>query len=215
MRVCENCESEHDGTYASGRFCSQKCSRCFSTKEKRKSINEKVSKTLTGSGNGDVELICKNCNSKFKVNWRKRKQTTCSVVCGSKNRFTNEYRFSLSSKLKAHYSIPENRNRLRDIGRKGGFGTKGFTKFGKRYESLLEKICYEYLEEMTINFEVHKQIPNSSKVSDIYLNDVDIWIEIDGINREKKQKWLSNEYQYWLEELKNLIGDINQNILEK
>jgi hypothetical protein len=48
MIKCENCEKEHNGSYGSGRFCSSKCARGFSTKEKRKEINEKVSKTLTG-----------------------------------------------------------------------------------------------------------------------------------------------------------------------
>ena len=41
--ICENCKKEHDGSYGSGRFCSSKCARAFSTKIKRKEINEKVS----------------------------------------------------------------------------------------------------------------------------------------------------------------------------
>lgn len=41
---CEYCNKQHDGTYGSGRFCSQQCARGFSTKAKRKEINEKVSK---------------------------------------------------------------------------------------------------------------------------------------------------------------------------
>ena len=45
---CEQCESTHDGSYGSGRFCTSKCARGFSTKEKRKSINEKVSSALGG-----------------------------------------------------------------------------------------------------------------------------------------------------------------------
>lgn len=45
---CENCNIVHDGKYASGRFCSYKCSRGFSTKNKRKEINEKISKSLSG-----------------------------------------------------------------------------------------------------------------------------------------------------------------------
>ncbi|MFW5988461.1 MAG: HNH endonuclease signature motif containing protein [bacterium] len=45
---CENCGNEHDGSYGSGRFCSSKCARGFSTKSKRKEINEKVSKSLRG-----------------------------------------------------------------------------------------------------------------------------------------------------------------------
>lgn len=47
MRNCENCGDVHQGEYGSGRFCSIKCSRGFSTKYKRKEINEKVSKKLS------------------------------------------------------------------------------------------------------------------------------------------------------------------------
>lgn len=45
---CNNCECEHDGSYGSGRFCSLKCARGFSTKAKRKEIAKKISLTLTG-----------------------------------------------------------------------------------------------------------------------------------------------------------------------
>ena len=45
---CENCDIGHKGEYGSARFCSAKCARSFSTKSKRKQINEKVSKALTG-----------------------------------------------------------------------------------------------------------------------------------------------------------------------
>jgi hypothetical protein len=48
---CENCKIEHRIEYGSGRFCSKKCARSFSTKSKRKEINEKVSKSLTGKSN--------------------------------------------------------------------------------------------------------------------------------------------------------------------
>jgi hypothetical protein len=43
---CEKCNQEHNGEYASGRFCSNKCAKSFSTKEKRSEINKKVSKTI-------------------------------------------------------------------------------------------------------------------------------------------------------------------------
>jgi len=45
---CENCGEKHNGEYGSGRFCSSKCARGFSTKAKRKEINEKVSNSLKG-----------------------------------------------------------------------------------------------------------------------------------------------------------------------
>lgn len=65
---CENCEVEHDGEYGSGRFCSSKCARAFSTKSKRSEINEKVSKTLTkgewnGIKNKQRVYECINCGS--------------------------------------------------------------------------------------------------------------------------------------------------------
>ena len=40
--ICENCEIDYDVVYGSGRFCCSKCARGFSTKAKRKEINEKV-----------------------------------------------------------------------------------------------------------------------------------------------------------------------------
>ena len=47
--ICENCKSEFEGKYSklsSGRFCSLKCARGFSTKLKRLEINKKVSETV-------------------------------------------------------------------------------------------------------------------------------------------------------------------------
>lgn len=46
--VCENCKCKLTTKYGSGRFCSEKCARGFSTKSKRKEINKKVSKALSG-----------------------------------------------------------------------------------------------------------------------------------------------------------------------
>ena len=54
---CEYCKKEHDGSYGSGRFCSGKCARGFSTKEKRQEINEKVSKKLSIDGLSKQEKI--------------------------------------------------------------------------------------------------------------------------------------------------------------
>jgi len=49
--TCETCNITHDGSYASGRFCSSKCARSFSSKEKRAEINAKVSNALKGKTN--------------------------------------------------------------------------------------------------------------------------------------------------------------------
>jgi predicted nucleic acid-binding Zn ribbon protein len=69
---CENCGNEHDGSYKTGRFCSEKCSKGFSTKEKRKEINDGLRKP-------PVNLVCVVCNGTFKYkNYRKK---TCSEEC--------------------------------------------------------------------------------------------------------------------------------------
>jgi len=73
MSICENCECEHDGIYGSGRFCSTKCSRGFSTKAKRKEINEKVSNSLKGRKYADP-IFCKNCGNELR---RRRKYQLC------------------------------------------------------------------------------------------------------------------------------------------
>lgn len=59
--ICENCNKEHDGSYGSGRFCSSKCARAFSTKIKRKEINEKVSLKLKKN----LDSFCKDCGKKL------------------------------------------------------------------------------------------------------------------------------------------------------
>lgn len=46
VNFCENCNDEHNGLFASGRFCCDKCSKTFSTKNNRELINKKVSETL-------------------------------------------------------------------------------------------------------------------------------------------------------------------------
>jgi hypothetical protein len=45
---CEYCDTEHDGSYASGRFCSSKCARGFSSKERRLERNYKISLKMRG-----------------------------------------------------------------------------------------------------------------------------------------------------------------------
>lgn len=66
MYICENCKHKHDGKYGSGRFCSKKCARGFSTKAKRKEINELVRKKLT-KDKIFIEHHCEMCGNIFKT----------------------------------------------------------------------------------------------------------------------------------------------------
>lgn len=60
MYICENCGKEHEGIYASGRFCSKECAKGFSTKAKRKEINLKISLKFKNK-NKHKSIFCKSC----------------------------------------------------------------------------------------------------------------------------------------------------------
>lgn|SRR5271157_5243205 len=70
MVNCERCGNLMDGGYGSGRFCSSKCARSFSSKEKRQEINQKVSKKLKGRKAGPRvnawRFQCEKCSRKFR-----------------------------------------------------------------------------------------------------------------------------------------------------
>ena len=80
MKACENCNTPHDGSYGSGRFCSSKCARGFSTKAKRVEINEKVRCKLLRNDYSD--RICKTCNLLYTP--KSKKQKYCSHLCSPK-----------------------------------------------------------------------------------------------------------------------------------
>lgn len=60
--ICENCGNVHDGYYGSGRFCSSKCARGFSTKNNRDIINQKTSATLKNKNLKKIRY-CKYCGN--------------------------------------------------------------------------------------------------------------------------------------------------------
>jgi len=105
MKVCENCGKEHNGSYASGRFCSSKCARGFSTKAKRKEINHTISKKLKGRSNETPHLtknkeikICLECKKEYTT--RIKTQLYCSQECARKNNGCTEHaRKSISGKV--------------------------------------------------------------------------------------------------------------------
>src|SRR3990172_13098120 len=80
MKTCENCSSLHNGLYGSGRFCSDKCARGFSTKAKRKDINNRVSIALTKPL---LAKICPNCEIEFKTKFKKK--IFCSRSCAAQS----------------------------------------------------------------------------------------------------------------------------------
>jgi hypothetical protein len=69
---CEKCNQPHDGSYASGRFCSEKCSRGFSTSKNREAINQKVSATLEGHPDWVSVEARRRASAATRERWRKK-----------------------------------------------------------------------------------------------------------------------------------------------
>lgn len=111
MKICENCNEKHDGTYGRGRFCTEQCARSFSTKVKRNEINKKLSekiKNLWEDGKYDssrkkgitkIPRECVGCGSIFNIeSWRPTKY--CGLECAYKHK---ERRQKLSETTKKKY----------------------------------------------------------------------------------------------------------------
>jgi len=106
MNICENCKKTHDGKYGSGRFCSSKCARGFSTKLKRKEINQIVSKKINGRKIAErINKKCDNpkCDNIFET-YLHRQKKYCCIACGNSARIiTKETKDKLSKVLKEQY----------------------------------------------------------------------------------------------------------------
>ncbi len=65
---CENCGNINNKSYGSGRFCSKKCSKSFSTKNKRGEIGRKISEKLKKENNKKC-LFCESYTINRKSNY--------------------------------------------------------------------------------------------------------------------------------------------------
>jgi len=77
MFRCEFCGKEHDGTYATGRFCSESCSRRFSLSKQ----DQKAKKTI----------LCSLCQREFEVNIHSDPKICKCQKCKELKRFHNYY----------------------------------------------------------------------------------------------------------------------------
>ncbi len=140
MRTCECCKTDIIEKYGSGRFCSAKCARSFSTKANRKEINEKVSKSLQLRNPHPltVTLICEVCSTEFTKTFPKRKTRHCSAQCASQN---PKYRERLS--IIRSLAIQN--------GNVNSYGVKSIYEFdGKQIscDSNIERACLNYFESL-------------------------------------------------------------------
>ena len=121
---------------------------------------------------------------------------------------SEETRKKIGKKSKERCESLEVRRFMGKIGmNSSSWGFTGYTFTGRFYQSNFEKKCFDFLDQNNIEFEDHKYLPKSSKICDIYISKFDIWIELDGIGRERRQQFLISKYgnhidNYWQSKLK-------------
>lgn len=169
LKKCENCDNDHDGNYGSGRFCSNKCSRSFSTKNKRSLINKKVSKSLTKES---YKKICLFCNNEFET--KRKKYKYCSIKCSSKH-VTEE------TKLKQSLiKIEAVKN-----GTHIGWQSRKVRSYAELFfEKVLNNNNIKYNAEFKINKKDLGFNNSSCYFLDFYLYDYNVNLEIDGKQHE-------------------------------
>jgi len=147
---CENCEIEHNGEYGSGRFCSIKCAKSFSTKGGREKINKKVSKKMTGKKLSEEtkNKISKN-NGKYWLN--------------KKRNHSEETKKLISEKAKQRSGVINIEKSCKNCG-----GTGGVTIHGSVCEYCKIKY-YKYFRplcEFDFNFDDYKEFFNMELVKE-------------------------------------------------
>jgi len=187
MKICEKCNEQHDGTYASGRFCSAKCSRAFSTFQKRKEVNEKVSKTMKGRKtssrwkNQDVIRSCKYCNATFEA--KRPHQLACSRECVRKNHekaLTEEQKIEKSKVMSLHAK------RRHELGDKIGWTTRS-----NLHPSYPEKVAINFLDSRNVCY--IRELPVGRYFVDFAIEESKIAIEIDGQQHLKPERLMSDK----------------------
>jgi len=177
---CENCNNDHDGSYGSGRFCSSKCARGFSTKEKRKEINKKVSKKL------NKQTKCIHCSIKIKST---NKLSVC-IKCLYKD---DRYKIKLSNSTKGKCGGY----------RKGSGRSKGGYFNNQYFDSTFEIEVAQFFIKNNIKWERNTKrfyfIWNGKKtyyIPDFYLPDINKYLETKGYwysNKEEKTKFAAKD----------------------
>ena len=82
--ICEMCNDEHDGSYGSGRFCSAKCARQFSSKKLVKKT--KIVQCVTCGIDLEVDNRASNKMCKCDIcrkHKKKKRETINCLVCGN------------------------------------------------------------------------------------------------------------------------------------
>lgn len=211
MNKCENCELEHNGEYGSGRFCSNKCAKGFSTKSKRSLINEKVSLTLTTE---PYKKICKECKICFET--KIKRLQFCSNTCSAQFK-SKDVNIKNKISLKAKERV-ENGTHI-------GWQSRKIRSYAELFfENVLINNKIKFNTEFKINKKDLGLNESTNYFLDFYLPDYNIDLEIDGKQHEYKERkekdilrdkiLTENNYEVYRIKWKNPINDINKKYIK-
>ena len=182
---CENCGKVMTEFYGSGRFCSAKCARGFSTKNNREEISRKVGDKLRGTHLSEEHKL--KISEANKESWTPERRQMQSII--SKNTMSNpEVRLNISNKLKGRTLSEESRKKISEKV-KASFedGRNQAWKTRKNMESYAEKFWRQVLDSNSISYKQEFRIARSEfglKHGGCYfldfLIDDKIDLEIDG-----------------------------------
>lgn len=159
--TCENCGKVMTEYYGSGRFCSAKCARGFSTKNNREEISRKVSESLKGNVVPWNKGLTYE-NDKLKgLQWTDEQKTKQSNKM--KEIMSNpEVRLNISNKLKGRTLSEESRKKISEKV-KASFedGRNQAWKTRKNMESYAEKFWRQVLDSNNISYKQEFRIARS------------------------------------------------------
>ena len=216
---CENCGNEHDGSYGSGRFCSSKCARGFSTKRKRSLINEKIKiyfhENLEKTGKVGC-IIDKKLPKKFCVECgnpisKRNKSGFCKKHLYSSKYFRNKISKSCKGKAGGY--------------RKGSGRSNGGYYKNQYFDSSFEIEIAKFLELHKINWKrntnrIYYKWKNKKTyyIPDFIIDD-NLYLEAKGFwYKDKKEKTLEAIKQNnlkWILLMQKEEWEIDKNILLK
>lgn len=194
-KYCNEKDAVKYSNHSNGEFCSKECARGFSTKAKRKEINEKVSKTLTGRKSSLPKFrtyyshICEICKVEFETT--KRIQKTCGdMKCKNK---------LISKKQKENGAGGYRKGSGRCIGEWYISPIAGRVYLDSSYEVRLAKV----LDKRKIKWKRNtKRFPYLFEnkehyyIPDFYLVGINKYVETKGYGTEQdKSKWLGFPYK--------------------
>jgi very-short-patch-repair endonuclease len=222
MKKCDNCDNLHDSKIGSGRFCSPKCSKSFSTKGKRKEINEKISHSLKGRIIKEDPILLRNRvkdNCKFcKLEYEKKKknQKYCSRICSSRD-CTELSKEKIKNKYKERIEKGEHK----------GWQTRNIESYPEKFfKSVLQNLNIKYDFNLPVNKKSLGLDESSCYFLDFYIeiNNRKIDLEIDGKQhdyKERKEKdkirdsiLSKNNYEIYRIKWKNPINEDNKSYIK-